>query len=97
MPKEIETSVGRSLRELLTYISRLGEHVNQIYTRLDQIDTSIREVKKTLEISIENNKKELGALREIATTKSEFNDLIKKLNEPFKEFSPPPTPGQSRK
>lgn len=97
MPKEIETSVGRSLRELLTYISRLGEHINQIYTRLDQIDSSIREVKKGLETSDKNNKKELEALKEITTTKSEFNDLIKKLNEPFKEFSPPPTPDQSRK
>ncbi|UCH37000.1 MAG: hypothetical protein JSV76_04740 [Candidatus Bathyarchaeota archaeon] len=97
MPKEIESSVGKSLRELLTYISHLGEHVNQIYTRLDQIDSSIREVKKQLETTTENNKKELRDLKEITTTKLEFNDLIKKLNEPFKEFSPPSTPGQAQK
>ena len=52
MPKEIESSVGRSLRELLTYISHLGEHVNQIYNRLDQIDASLQDVKKELKTSI---------------------------------------------
>jgi predicted RNase H-like nuclease (RuvC/YqgF family) len=97
MAKEIESSVGRSLRELLTYISHLGEHVNQIYNRLDQIDASMQDIKKELEISIESNKKELMDVKKITTTKSEFNDLIKKLNEPFKEFTPPSTPRQPQK
>ena len=86
--------IGKSFRELLNYISSLGNHVNQIYDRLEKIESSIKETKEELESSITNNEKELKNIREIVVTKSEFNELIKKLYGPFEEFSPPKTPEQ---
>ena len=87
-----ESSVAKSFRELLNYVSGLGDHINQIYDRLEKIEKTISETKEELEASITDNKDGLERVEDVIITKSEFNDLLQKLNEPFEEFSPPKTP-----
>ena len=91
-----ELSITKSFGELLNYISKLGVHINQIYDRLDKIEANISETKEELRNSITDNKNELENIREVMVTKSEFNNLLKKLNEPFEQFSLPQTPKQQR-
>lgn len=84
-------SISKSFRELLNYVSSIGEHVNQIYDRLDKIDTNLNKTKEKLRLSIENNTNELERLKKAMITKSELNEILQKINEPFKQFSPPKT------
>ena len=91
-PSESEPSIANSFRELLDYVSNLGEHVNQIYTRLGKIEASVSKTKEDLEASITENKNALESIKETMITKSEFNDLIQKINEPFTQFTPPKAP-----
>lgn len=89
---ENEPSIANSFRELLDYVSNLGEHINQIYTRLGKIEASVRKTKEDLATSITDNKNALDNIKETMITKSEFNDLIQKINEPFTQFTPPKAP-----
>ena len=86
---ESESSIANSFRELLDYVSNLGEHINQIYTRLGKIEASVSKTKEDLEASITDNKNALESIKETMITKSEFNDLLQKINEPFTQFTPP--------
>ena len=87
-----ESSYANSLRELLDYVSDLGEHINHIYKRLEKIDVSLNNAKEDLLASIKNNENELESIKETMITKSEFNSLLEKINEPFQKFSPPKAP-----
>ena len=91
---ESESSISKSFSELLNYVSSLGNHINKIYDRLEKIDTNLDNIKDELTASIENNTNELESVKEAMITKSEFNDILQKLDEPFKQFSPPKTPEQ---
>lgn len=90
-----ESSVAKSFHELLNYVSSLGEHIKQIYERLEKIEENSNKTKEELEMSIMDNKDGLKRLMEVIITKSEFNDILMKLNEPFEQFSPPKTPERS--
>lgn len=90
-----ESSYANSLRELLDYVSDLGEHINHIYKRLEKIDMSLHETKEDLLASIQSNENELESIKETMITKSEFNSLLEKINEPFQKFSPPKAPPMS--
>jgi 4-hydroxy-3-methylbut-2-enyl diphosphate reductase IspH len=96
MSKKTEPTIISNLRDLLTYISRLGVQMNQMNQRLDQIDASIRDVTRKLDLSIETNNKTVLSIKQTTITKTEFNQLIAKLNEPFKEFSPTKPPERAR-
>jgi hypothetical protein len=88
---ESEPSITSSFRELLSYINTLGEHVNQIYDRLEKMEADLGKMRDEQTSSLSENKKELEAMRKNTITKTEFNDLLKKLNEPFEKFTPPKT------
>ncbi len=94
-PSESEPSIANSFRKLLDYVSALGEHVNQIYTHLGKIEANVRKTKEDLETSITDNKNALDSIKETMITKSEFNNLIQKINEPFTQFTPPKAPATS--
>ena len=87
-----ESSVAQSFRELLNYVSNLGEHINQIYDHLEKIEKNVSKTKEELETSIMDNKNGLERVKEVIITKSEFNELLQKINEPFEQFTPPKTP-----
>jgi len=86
-----ESSVVQSFRELLNYVSSLGEHINQIYDQLEKIEMNVLKNKEELETSIMDNKNGLEGVKEVTITKSEFNELLQKINEPFEQFTPPKT------
>jgi uncharacterized protein YaaN involved in tellurite resistance len=90
-----ESSVSKSFQELLNYVSNLGEHINKIYTHLETIEKNLTITKDDLTQSIIGNKTDLERLNEIIITKSELNNLLQKINEPFEKFTPPKTPERS--
>ena len=92
-----ELSIVNSFRELLSYIVSLAEQINQLDDRLEKIDLETNKTKEELEGSIKENKKELENIKSTLITKSEFNTLLQKLNQPFEKFSPPKTVERTRK
>ena len=94
---ESESTITNSFRQLLSYITALGEHINQIYDRLEAIEADIGKAREEFEVSARDNRKELESIKQVMVTKSEFNDLLKKLNEPFEKFTPPKTRERPRK
>ena len=92
-----ETSITNSFRELLNYITSLGEHVNQIYDRLEKIEADLNKAMEELGTTTADNRKELEEIKKNIITKAEFNDLLKKLNEPFEKFTPPKTRERTRR
>ena len=78
-----------SFRELLNYVCRLGEQINQIYDRLEKIELEIIEAEEELEANISDTRNELKKIKEILITKSELNEVIQKVRKTFEEFTPP--------
>jgi hypothetical protein len=86
-----ELSIVNSFRELLNYIVGLAEQINQLDDRLEKIELETNKTKVDLEGSLKENKKELENIKNTIITKTEFNTLLQKLNQPFEKFSPPKT------
>lgn len=94
---ENESGIVNSFRELLTYVNTLGENINQIYDHLEQIESDLIKAKEDLGASIAENKEEIANVKKTIITKSEFNDILKKLNQPFEKFTPPKAPERPRR
>lgn len=92
---EGEPSIASSFRKLLEYVSNLGEHVNQIYTRLGKLEANVSQTQADLAAAITENKDALGRIKETMITKAEFNALLQTINEPFTQFTPPKAPPPS--
>ena len=90
-----ESSVAKSFQELLDYVSNLGEQINKLYNHLETIEKNLIKTKDNLTQSIIDNQTELERVNEIVITKSELNNLLQKINEPFETFTPPKTPERS--
>lgn len=67
-------------RELHEYIHRIGEHINQIYLRLEAIETNIDTMTNEHKLLIEDNKNGLETVKELMVTKSEINNLMQELH-----------------
>ena len=67
-------------RELYKYIHLIGEHINQIYTRLEDIERNIDEMTNENKMLIETNKDKLENVKEIMVTKSEINELLQEIS-----------------
>ncbi|MHA2406531.1 MAG: hypothetical protein ACXACH_07250 [Candidatus Hermodarchaeia archaeon] len=87
MPQANDLAISRSLRDLLTYVCSLEEHMNQMDQRLDAVDAVIRDLSTDIELTFESNNQRLATLQETILTKSELNTLLHQLNAPFDEFS----------
>ena len=94
---EVDTDIVNSLRTLLNYVNELGENLNEIYDRLEKIESDFDETKHVLNEAISDNKKELESFKKIMVTKTDFKDILKKLNQPFEKFTPPKTTGRPHK
>ena len=90
-----ESSISKSFEELLNYVNNLGEHINKIYNHLETIEKNLTITKDDLTQSIIDNKTELERVNEIVITKSELNNILQKINEPFERFTPPKTSERS--
>jgi hypothetical protein len=70
-------------------VSSLGDHLNLIYERLDAIEGLVNRANTDLQASIATNRQDLESVKDSMVTKSEFSELLAKINEPFTQFSPP--------
>jgi uncharacterized membrane-anchored protein YjiN (DUF445 family) len=89
---ECESEIVNSFRELLDYVSTLGEQINQIYDHLERIELDVVKIKEDFGSSIAENKEGLESIKKNIITKSEFNNILQKLNQPFEKFIPPKAP-----
>ncbi|MEE9509110.1 MAG: hypothetical protein V3V81_01315 [Candidatus Bathyarchaeia archaeon] len=78
----------KQLHDLHRYIHLLGEHINQIHGRLDQLERNISEMNSIHTASIETNKTELENVMKVITSKAEVNGLFQKLNSSLTGFLP---------
>jgi hypothetical protein len=74
----------KQFHELHQYVRLIGEHINQIHTRLDTIDRAIHDMMTEHKMFIETNKTELERIKEIIVSKSEVKRLLQELNNSFK-------------
>ena len=74
--------------ELHEYIRLTGEHVNQIYLRLEAIETNIEAITNEHKMLIESNKTGLDTVKEIMVTKSEISNLMQELNDSISGLLP---------
>ncbi|MCW4039001.1 MAG: hypothetical protein NWF13_09745 [Candidatus Bathyarchaeota archaeon] len=70
----------KQLRDLHGYIRLLGENINQIQSRLDQLERNINEMKSTHTASIETNRTGLEDVKKVIASKAEVNSLFQELN-----------------
>jgi hypothetical protein len=70
----------KQLRDLHGYIRLLGENINQIQSRLDQLERNITEMKSTHTASIETNRTGLEEVKKVIASKAEVNNLFQELN-----------------
>jgi hypothetical protein len=84
-----DSPLAQNFRQLLDYVSSLGDHLNLIYERLDAIEGLVNRANTDLQASIATNRQDLESVKDSMVTKSEFSELLAKINEPFTQFSPP--------
>jgi len=70
----------KQLHDLHSYIRLLGEHINQIHGRLDQLEQNISEMKSVQSASIKANRAELEDIMKVIASKAEVNGLFQELN-----------------
>ena len=75
-----QQSFLQQLIELHSYLRLLGEHINHIYTRLEEIERKIKEMNDEQITCIETIKIELENVKGIIVVKSEVNDILQELN-----------------
>ena len=71
----------KRFRDLREYMCLLGEHINLIYSSIDQIEKNIDEMRDEHKLSVEENQKELQQIKEIMVTKAEVESLLKELGD----------------
>ena len=65
--------------DLHEYIRLMGEHINKIYKKIEDIESDINEMTNEHKMLIETNKNDIENVNEIMVTKSEINDLLQEL------------------
>ena len=80
MSISIQKSFLQQLVELHSYLRLLGEHINHIYTRLEEIERKIKALNDEQIASIETVKIELEYVKGIIVAKSEVNEVLRELN-----------------
>ena len=89
----------KQFHELHQYVRLIGEHINQIHTRLDTIDRAIHDMMNEHKASTDTNKTELEKIKEIIVSKSEVTQILQELNNSFKGVLPElpePEPDESK-
>ena len=66
-------------QDLHEYMRLMGEHINKIYKKIEDIESDINEMTNEHKMLIETNKNEIENVNEIMVTKSEINDLLQEL------------------
>jgi len=84
-----EPNLIKEFRGLYDYVRLMGEHVNQIYSRLEAIEKNINEISSSHRRYVMENKAEITNIRENMVNKSEFSTFIEGLRSSMGETLPP--------
>ena len=82
--------------ELEDYVRRLGEHINFMYSRINEINKKIKnteEIITQLKNDEEENTEGITNLKENTVQKVEFDEFVSKLTESLRDLLPPLPPG----
>ena len=74
-----EPGIIKEFRELYEYVRLMGEHINQIHSRLDKIERDINEISSSHRNAITENAAELKNVKERMINKYELDDFVEKL------------------
>ena len=83
-----EPSIIKEFRELYEYVRLMGDHINQIHSRLDKIDKNINEVRSSHRTAIRENTAEIKEMKENMVNKYELDDVIEKMTARVAETLP---------
>ena len=84
-----EPAIIKEFRELYDYVRLMGDHVNQIYRRLEQIESTLNEVSASHSASIRENALAITTIKENMVSKNEFHGFIEQLKASVSEQLPP--------
>ena len=86
---EDEPKLIKEFRGLYDYVRLMGEHVNQIHSRLDSIEKNINEIISNQRNHAAENAKEIANIKANMIYRNEFNDFIEKMRTSMGEEFPP--------
>ena len=78
--------------EIESYVKRVGEHINVIYSRLNEINRKIDEIEgKLARLKTEqtNDANAISDLKISMVQKTEFDEFVNRLTESLRELLPP--------
>ena len=84
-----EPPLIQEFRELYNYVILMGRHINEIHTRLGKIEESIKEISESHSSFVRENSAEMANIRESLVSKSEYNDLVDRMEKSMGEMLPP--------
>jgi len=67
-------------QELHNYLNLLGEHVNQINTKLNDVEKNLDEIREQHNTTIKSSQTELEQIHEIMVLKSDVETLLQDIN-----------------
>jgi uncharacterized protein YdcH (DUF465 family) len=83
-----EPGIIKEFRELYEYVRLMGEHINQIHSRLDKIERDINEISTSHRSAISENAADLKKVKENMINKYELSDFVEKLKASVGETLP---------
>jgi hypothetical protein len=83
-----EPTLVKEFRDLYTYVAELGQHVNRVYKRLENIEIQLREISDKFNTSTTVNKTDIDDIQEKMLTKTEFDEFVGGLQTKVKEKLP---------
>ena len=86
--------------ELEDYIKRLGEYMNFMYSKINEINKRIKESEDSivqLRTKMENNAEAISNLKENNVSKVEFDEFVSRLTESLRDLLPPLPVGDANK
>jgi hypothetical protein len=86
---EREPGIIKEFRSLYDYVRLMGEHINQIHSRLERIERNLNETSVSLRNSIMGNAAEITNIKESMVNKFELGGFIEKLKASVGEELPP--------
>jgi DNA anti-recombination protein RmuC len=83
-----EPGIIKEFRELYEYVRLMGEHINQIHSRLEKIEKDMNEISSSHQNAITENAAELKNVKENMVNKYELDDFVEKLKASVGESLP---------
>jgi DNA anti-recombination protein RmuC len=74
-----EPAIIKEVRALYDYVKLMGDQVNQMYARIERLETKIRDLSERSRRDVSTNARELAHLREIMVKKEVVTDLFERL------------------